>query len=257
MESATSIDFVFLLVSGTLAFLVMASSIVFFVISYRRKMLLKDLEMKNQEAIHQKDLFDRNLEATEKERHRVARELHDEVGSSLSMMRLLSTGSEQEHDSLRQLIDTTIDNVRRISNDLLPNGLDEFGLAYALEILFDKVQDTTDIEIETHLASLPVLDSSQNLMVYRLIQEMLHNSVKYAETDHIFVSIGSEQHQVKINYKDFGKPFDLALALKKNSLGLKNLSARSSYLGGYALLNSTESEGFTAEIVFPIAQYHD
>lgn len=252
MESASSIDFLFLLIGGTLAFLVLAGSIVFFVLSYRRRMLKKDLEIKEQEALHQKDLFDRNLEATENERQRVARELHDEVGSSLSMMRLLSRGSSDDELSLRKLIDATIDNVRRISNDLLPSGLDEFGLEHALEIFFEKAFETSNIEIDADISDLPVLTSQQNLMVYRIIQELINNSIKYADTSHIQISIVQKNKEVSIDYQDFGKAFDIENALKKDSLGLKNLTARAAYLSGTAHMESSDEQGFVAQITFPI-----
>ncbi|SOE23919.1 Histidine kinase [Spirosomataceae bacterium TFI 002] len=241
-----SLDYYVLLIGGTLAFLLLAGGILFFVLSYKRKIHEK-------EASHQKDLFLKNLEATENERKRVARELHDEVGSSLSMMRLMvsETASDVNRNKLKQLIDKTVDNVRRISNDLLPSGLEEFGLEYALDILLDKVHELSEIEIVTDFEELPKMNSRTVLAIYRVVQELLNNTLKYAEASKIYLTIYSENKHVIINYKDLGKGFVFEDALKVNSLGLKNIIARSEIMGGSAIFDSSLGNGMTATIKIP------
>ncbi len=248
MENSSSLEMYIILVGGTLAFLLLAGGIVFFILNYKKKIL-------ENEAIHQKDLLKRNLEATEIERRRVARELHDEVGSSLSMMRLLST-SEGNGD-LKLLIDSTIDNVKRISNDLLPNGLEEFGLEQSLEILVDKTMQASPINIEFQYSEFPELSSKRNLTVYRIVQELINNTLKHAKAERIVLILKGDLQKAIILYQDFGIGFDLPSSQRKDSLGLKNLMARSQYLGGKVKIETEPGQGLEVSIEFPVNHEED
>lgn len=247
MENS-SIDYYVLLIGGTAAFLLMAGGILFFVLTYNRRIFEK-------ETVHQKDLFDRNLEATELERTRVARELHDEVGSALSMMRLMAVDDDavSNRKQLKQLIDDTIDNVRRISNDLLPSGLEEFGLEHALEILCDKVHEVSGIEINSNFAAVPRMKHQTNLIIYRIIQELVNNTLKYAEASHIDVSLRFKNSIIELNYKDSGKGFNYEEALRKGSLGIKNIMARAESIGGKAVFFSKSDGGMCVTIKIPFS----
>ncbi|MCR9066406.1 MAG: histidine kinase [Cytophagales bacterium] len=248
MENSSSLEMYIILVGGTLAFLLLAGGIVFFILNYKKKIL-------ENEAIHQKDLLKRNLEATEIERRRVARELHDEVGSSLSMMRLLS--ASEGNGDLKLLIDSTIDNVKRISNDLLPNGLEEFGLEQSLEILVDKTMQASPINIEFQYSEFPELSSKRNLTVYRIVQELINNTLKHAKSERIVLILKGDLQKAIILYQDFGIGFDLPSSQRKDSLGLKNLMARSQYLGGKVKIETEPGQGLEVSIEFPVNHEED
>ena len=252
MEDTSTVDYIVLLIGGSLAFFLLAGGIVFFVLAYKRKILKKDLFIIEKDASHQKELVEKNLNATENERKRVARELHDEVGSSLSMLRLMSSVEEFDELKIKGLIDKTIDNVRRISNDLLPSGLEEFGLEHGLEVLFESVKDSSNIKIEFHSQLSTKLESHQNLMIYRIVQELVNNSVKHSKAQWISTTILEENQHLEISYSDDGEGFDMETAKLKNSLGLKNIFVRAENLNGTVRMSSKPMEGFSAKINIPI-----
>jgi len=233
----------------------MATGIVIFMVLYQRRMLEHRMSIQEAEAKHQQELFYSTIEAIEQERKRLARDLHDEVGASLSVMRLLvndaTTKTAESNKQHKQLIDSTIDNVRRISNDLLPQGLEEFGLAYAIESLCEKVMDVSDMDIRLHIGDTGQPSNSVNLTVYRLLQELLNNAVKHAEATEIELKIGKENGILKITYADNGKGFDFAEAYQKRSLGLKNIEARTRMLNGKTNFETTINAGLKVEIEIP------
>ena len=136
----SQIDIYILLFGGTLLMFLLAGMLLFFVTSYQKRLLRNKAEVETMKSRHQLDLFQSSIDAMEDERRRVSRDLHDEIGAALSMLRLQvgqlnfkkETVTEKIVVGSKQLIDSTIENVRRISNDMLPHGLDEFGLKYAL-----------------------------------------------------------------------------------------------------------------------------
>lgn len=255
MENNSSIDLYILLVGGTLAFLLLSGGIVTFIITYKRRILEKNLELRNNELEHQKEMYLGTLEATEIERQRVARELHDEIGSSLSAMRLISSqfsgNLENSTDNLKSLIDSTIDNVRRISNDLLPIGLEEFGLEFALENLIEDLTAVSDIKIEYQIEGLSKSLHRKELMIYRIVQELVNNTIKYAHATIIGLTIIEKDSTLGLMYQDNGIGFELANTLKTKSLGLKNITARTKSLGGEAKFDTAPQKGFKFEMQIP------
>jgi signal transduction histidine kinase len=256
-----SVDMYVMIIGGTIMLFLLASGIIIFMVMYQRRMLEHKISVQLAEAKHQQELFYNTLEAIEDERIRVARDLHDEVGASLGLMRLLAgqipatkePEIEAASNQYKQLIDSTIDNVRRISNDLLPQGLEEAGLAFAIEGLCDKIVNVSDIDIELHIDNhMTNLGNIINLAVYRLLQELLNNAVKHSEATLIEISIKKEDSILKINYRDNGKGFDFEQAYKKKSLGLKNIETRTKVLNGTSKFETQPNAGLKVRIEIPL-----
>lgn len=262
MADSSSIDLYLLLFGGTITMLLLAVGLVTFVFQYQKKIIRKDLIIKEAEIKHSQDLFLGTLEATEKERERLARELHDVIGASLSAMRLQLSEIEPKanKDSLvrsfsdknKELIDNTILEVRRISNDLLPPGLEEFGLAYSIEGLCEQVLDYTNLEIGLEVGDFGKIDKQKSLIVYRIVQELLNNSIKHAEATQIMINLGIEVSELVMTYKDNGKGFDFSEAYKKRSLGLKNIEVRAKMVEGLATFETKIHEGLKVQIRIPV-----
>ena len=163
--------------------LLLAGMLLFFVTSYQKRSLRNKAEVETIKSRHQLDLFQSNIDAMEDERRRVSRDLHDEIGAALSMLRLQvgqlnfakETVTEKMIIGSKELIDNTIENVRRISNDMLPHGLDEFGLKYALETLCDKIERASLLVINLDFNNLERLENRLELALYRILQELLNN----------------------------------------------------------------------------------
>ncbi len=262
MAQSSPVDLYILLFGGTIAMMLLASGVVGFILLYQRRIIRQDLAFKEAEAKHQRELYHGTLEAIETERKRLARDLHDEVGASLSALRLLvgqihinpSENNIIDNISSKSkiLIDNTIDNVRRISNDLLPQGLEEFGLAYSVEGLCEKTMELAEITIFLKADNLPPVDNKISLVVYRLIQELLNNAVKHSEAETVLLTLKIDNNTLEIEYKYNGKGFDFAEAYQKRSLGLKNIETRTKMLNGTTKFETRPNEGLKLDISIPL-----
>lgn len=248
-------------IGGTIMLFLLAGGIIIFMVLYQRRMLEHKITVQAAESKHQQELFYGTLEAIEGERKRLARDLHDEVGASLSVMRLMvgemsaSKAKEMEEavHKYKQLVDNTIDNVRRISNDLLPQGLEEFGLVYAIEGLCEKIMEVSDVDIQLNIGNLSGISNTINLAAYRLLQELLNNAVKHSEASAIIIELGKERNSnLLINYTDDGKGFDFMQAYQKRSLGLKNIETRTKVLNGTSKFETSPNAGLKVRIEIPL-----
>jgi signal transduction histidine kinase len=238
----SQIDIYILLFGGTLLMFLLAGMLLFFVTSYQKRLLKNKAEVETMKSRHQLDLFQSSMDAMEDERRRVSRDLHDEIGAALSMLRLQVgqlnvvkvlhlVNSEKIIIDSKQLIDSTIENVRRISNDMLPHGLDEFGLKYALEMLCDKIESASCLVINLDFNNLERLENRLELALYRILQELLNNTLKHAQATEVTIRFMPDNQNLTLIYQDNGKGFDLE-TLTKRGLGLKNIESRVSMIHG-------------------------
>lgn len=262
--SSANLDLYLAIFGGSFVMLLLVACVVGFIILYQRRLFRQELIFKKLELKYQQELINSTLEGIESERKRLARDLHDEVGAALSAMRLLVGQMPAESkvsaevialtNRYKALIDNTIDTVRRISNDLLPSGLEEFGLGYAIEGLCEKSLELTDIDINWSVEDIEEASPQLNLMVYRLIQELLNNTFKYAEATQISISITKEGGLFLLYYTDNGKGFDYDDAYKKKSLGLKNLETRTRMFDGTLHFQTQSDQGVSVKVSIPLSQ---
>jgi signal transduction histidine kinase len=251
-------DIYILLFGGTLLMFLLAGMLLFFVISYQKRLLRNKAQVEQMKSRHQLAIFQSSIDAMEDERRRVSRDLHDEIGAALSMLRLqvgqlnvtreiISDNTEKLIVGSKQLIDSTIENVRRISNDMLPHGLEEFGLKYALEILCDKVENASNIVIDLDANDLERLENRLELALYRILQELLNNTLKHAQANQVSIVFKVSSTDITIIYRDNGKGFDMN-NLEKRGLGLKNIESRVSMINGNLTYHSAVGEGIEVTI---------
>jgi len=207
------------------------------------------------------------LNAQERERVRIAHELHDDLGQSLMLLKLqlggISRNLPPELQELQQqclnAVDSTqdvIDSVRRLSQDLIPPTLKEIGLKAALQDLFDEfcrhhaLACSFDIDDIKGLFSLDT-----ELIIYRILQEALTNIGKYSQATQVSVSIQRKEHQVWFSVEDNGKGFEVEQILarrgRKRGLGLASMEERARMLGGSFHLWSKPDAGTKVHILVP------
>jgi signal transduction histidine kinase len=238
----SQIDVYILLFGGTLLMFLLAGMLLFFVSSYQKRLLRNKADVEKMKVRHQLDLFQSSIDAMEDERRRVSRDLHDEIGAALSVLRLQVGQMNVDKDfnpenaqnlivGSKQLIDNTIENVRRISNDMLPSGLEEFGLKYAIEMLCDKIESASRLVINLNISGLERMENRLELSLYRILQELLNNTLKHANATEVNISFITDNQQLTITYQDNGQGFDLE-KLSKRGLGLKNIESRVNMIHG-------------------------
>lgn len=208
------------------------------------------------------------LFAQEEERRRISRELHDELGQSLtylkyqlrSIQKMLFPEQMEPREECRQAIsyvDKVIENVQRLSRDLSPSILEDLGLSAALRWLTDHFAKHYDIdisldnEITDHL-----LPQEAQIIIYRIFQESFTNIVKHAQASRVVVKIARKNDGIFFVVKDDGKGFNVknmrAKRISENNLGLTTMAERVKILGGCFDIWSRKNQGTRITFTIPI-----
>lgn len=199
------------------------------------------------------------LDGQEQERGRLARDLHDGLGGLLSGTKLhLSHVSEQSDSfSRRQLsksieqLDIAVDELRRVAHNLMPDLLQNYGLEEALTDYASRMSnESTEIHVQfLHYANR--MDKDQELITYRVIQELVNNALKHASPSQIIIQIVEEDIRYMITVEDDGKGFDINTIKNTNSAGLHNIKSRVHFLNGHLNIQSSVDLGTSVEFEFP------
>ncbi len=210
---------------------VLAASFIFFFIAHQRRITKQKEAMQKAELEHSEMLLHATLLSQEEERKRIGRDLHDDVGASLSNLKMImaqSTEVQPDKTAYKPLIDNIITTVRNISHSLSPPGLTLFGLENTLHELFDQFNIAGNIKLifENELGEkLNAFDERTALALYRIMQELLTNTVKHAHANQVMIKCFAENDTSIITYQDNGKGIDTA-AGKKYGMGMQNIEAR-------------------------------
>ncbi len=203
------------------------------------------------------------IDGQEAERQRLSRELHDGLGQQLIGIKLRLEGLlyskpeqfESKTQDIISLTNTTVDEVRRICNNLMPAVLNEFGLEKAILRLLSEIKEKGGINLEFNVGSLPIrMGRKTKVYFYRVIQEIMSNAMKHSKSTLIQVNIESVENYIILKYLDNGVGFDLK---KKNELcgnGIRNMRERVNLLGGEFRLQSEPEKGCSIIVKVPFSQ---
>ena len=208
-----------------------------------------------------RDAVRRVVEAQELERARLARELHDETGQALTSILLglkpldEAVGSEEARAavaSLRELVVSTLQDVRRLAVELRPSALDDFGLASAVERLADSFREYSGlrVDLEAQLGE-ERLPREVETALYRIIQEALTNIVKHAEARRVSIVLTHRDGVAVVVVEDDGSGFD-ANSTRGDGLGLVGMRERVALLGGRLRMESAAGSGTTVRAEVPL-----
>jgi len=227
------------------------------------------LEESQQREILRGELFRRVVAAQESERQRIARDLHDETGQSLTAIGMglrglsgrLGTRNKDGVKTLHQLETLTADSLKeleRLISDLRPSHLDDLGLSAALRWYAGRIQEHASISIRVDITGEEKdLDEAMKITVFRIIQESLNNIIKHAQASHVNIHLSYEARNVRIDVWDNGIGFDLDQAKQKRtsrpSLGLAGMEERAALVGGSVSIQSRPGYGTEIEALIP---YH-
>jgi signal transduction histidine kinase len=244
--------------SMAIVFLLSTFVILFFV-KYQRRLLAQQEARLKAEAEYQRDLLKTTINSQEAERNRIAKELHDEIGAMLTTTKLYSgqINSDLKADALSAvtdkmnlLFDDMIQNTRRISQDLRPVILDKLGLIEGIESLTDTINESGIIEVGFSHGAVEFTDKQKELNIYRIIQELLNNTLKHAAATEAQISLQEADEVCKLTYADNGKGIDHDKLKKKKGIGIKNIESRVSILAGNIQYNPVK-KGMQVEIEIP------
>jgi signal transduction histidine kinase len=224
----------------------------------------RKIEAAQRERIRQMQLFSDKLQSTrDEEQKRIARELHDELGGSLTSIKYDLLWLEQHNNAegevverfraTRGLIDSTTKLVQRICAELRPKILDSLGLGAAIEWHAQEFKKRTGIEVQLQQeAELPAIDDVTKTGVYRIVQESLTNVARHSEATNVDIKLQMLNNVLHVEIKDNGKGFDNALLNHPDSLGLLSLRERARMIGGNTEINGSPGKGTQVTLDVPL-----
>jgi len=224
--------------------------IVYFVISMIRQQRL------NQQLYKSK--ISAEINTLEKERARMAADLHDEMGPVLSSVKLkvncLDITSAEDQAQLEKInnhIDQIILRMREISNDLMPNTFLRRGLVAAIEESIANNDFKPDLQIRFQYSDIPNLDTEKAIHLSRLVQEVIHNTVKHAHAKNLSLDLKVNDHKLVLRCWDDGVGFNYhKLVNESTGLGLRSLLSRTEIMNGEMYVDNHSDKG--TEYVFEI-----
>lgn len=237
-----------ILLGGMIGLFALSLGYILIFVLYQRRMISKDLLQQKLENDYRKKLLQSAIDNQEAERKRIAHDLHDEIGALLTTSRLyfnqLSPGHAEEQlktisHKVNLLFDEMMTNIRRISHDLRPVILENLGLKEAIEGMRDKL---TEAGVEFHFTHQFTFRMTREaeLILYRIIQELVNNTLKHAKASRIDLSMEVRGEQLQLLYADDGIGF--TPSAKQNGLGLKSIESRLSLMDG-AMQVATPQQG--------------
>ncbi|NQT78123.1 MAG: sensor histidine kinase [Bacteroidetes bacterium] len=201
------------------------------------------------------------VEGQEEERKRIARELHDGLGVLLSATKMQFSAIRDKSPENKALIekaskflDQASGDVRKISHNMMPGLLTKLGLYEALEDLFDSLNDTRGLNAHIEIiGSKERLPENQEIMLYRIIQEMVNNTLKHADARRIELQINVRQKWLDIRYADDGVGFDVEEKQERKTLGLQTIQSRVKFLNGSLSIESSPAKGCVFIMQIPLS----
>lgn len=199
------------------------------------------------------------IQGQEDERKRLAMDLHDGVSQSLTALRLQadylknSVLSGEQQQNLQAIVDGIVQvqqEIRRISRNLMPSVLNDFGLAEALEFLCHTTEQNSSIEIERRIfIDNNRYDSTIETCIFRIAQEIFNNTLKYSEAHHLYLELRDEGNSLELIIEDDGKGFDPETVSRGQ--GLANMAQRARLLNGSLHIETSPGSGCRITTVIP------
>jgi PAS domain S-box-containing protein len=207
-------------------------------------------------------------ESQERERKRIATDLHDSIGQQLSGIKFMvnsligiSENSKGERELLTQMnrdIFRVLDELRQICFDLMPRSLEKFGLIKTLEEHFQKIRKATPKIIINfrYPKTIPAIPSRLEVSIYRIVQEFVNNSLKYSKCSIIEILFDFEEGKLfRIVLKDDGRGFNPTLPKHQKGMGLSNMQSRVKAFKGSIDIESNQRTGTIFKIEIPQSNY--
>jgi len=194
---------------------------------------------------HQQSLIQAELEALERERNRIAKELHDGVATNLGAIKLMVNHLLRSHkdpmaDELDDHFLSTIKEIKSIIYGLTPPGLEQDGLLAGVRNYIEKLNKTIPIRIHFDVSGTEIYKPEIGLMAFRIIQELLSNSVRHSRANNISIQLKSTSDQLHLVFKDDGIGFSYAPG--KGGLGLSNVESRVKSAKGKLKFESNQTD---------------
>lgn len=228
---------------------------------YRRYRTRQEIKLREALLHQQRAAMQAVLDAEEKERHRIAQELHDGIGQMMGALKLNLSGlrSElpnedpmlsQKLDNIYELVDDSCREIRNVSHQMLPNTLLRYGLTGAVKDFMNKI-DMQTLDAHVYMEGIDKrLNANVEHMMFRVVQECVTNVIKHAQASRLDISLILEERELVLIIEDNGCGFDTSVSAE--GIGLKNIYSRVAYLNGSVELDSKPGKGTVISIAIPL-----
>jgi signal transduction histidine kinase len=246
---------------GSILAVILLSAIFNFLLFYRNKQRKDKEQLKLLKKQNELNVLRAAVDGEEKERSRLARELHDGVGGILSASKMhMSLLRDEQHqaqdmarlDNVVVMLDQASQEIRTIAHNLSPNILSMYELEVAIGNYCDRIR-SGDVSIEYYvIGELPKLNERFKLLVYRACQELVNNVIKHSKADHALVQLSCHDDILTLTVEDNGIGFNTAVS---SGIGLSNLRERIKESDGHISIHSEPGKGTTINLEFNITAY--
>ena len=237
---------------GFLLLILIIGALLFFTQIYIKRKIKDANTLANAKLEHQKKLLVNSIESQEKERSRVAADIHDGLLFELSLLSMLLSQPNKAEEA-RKLLDSCTKLARQISHDLTPPLIESCHLNEILHGYLDQIATHQTTLYQSGLTEIN-FNTPFKLSLVRIVQEILNNTIKHADAKHIHLSIRTSRNWIALLYKDDGKGFSSQHF--SEGLGQRNMGMRIDLLNGHYKLKSSPGKGVHYTILIPtINQY--
>lgn len=245
------------ILNGVLA----ASAIALLIISiltyrnYRQKQKLQQQRITELETEKQLAATEAVLKGEERERSRLAKDLHDGLGGMLSGIKyafqtmkgnlVMTPENHQAFERSMDMLDSSIKEMRRVAHNMMPEALVKFGLDTALRDFCNDINQTGVLKLSYHSSGIEqiVIDQTTAITIYRIVQELLNNTIKHAGAASAIVQIEQAEGIITLTVEDDGRGFDPVILQQSKGIGWSNIQSRVEFLKGKLDVKSTAGKG--------------
>jgi two-component system NarL family sensor kinase len=252
------------IIATSIVFLLLTIFIILFVLYHSSRQRMNKRAREKLQLQFQQEMLQTQLEIQEQTLKNISQEIHDNVGQVLSLAKLnLNTMDVSKTEQLQGKIDSTLNQVSKAINDLRDlsksfntDNITAIGLVRAIENELEMIKKTDFLKTEFENTGVSrKLEPQKELILFRIVQEALHNIIKHAGAKTVKVSAAYSDKELELQIMDDGKGFDLSPLNKEGEtgfgLGLRNMQNRAKLIGANFSISSNTSAGTTVKIVLP------
>lgn len=248
-----------LLILGVLALISIG---VLFYRNVRQKQLIQVQKINELEKEKQLLAAEAVLKGEEKERTRLAKDLHDGLGGMLSGIKytfntmkgnlVMTPDNQMAFERGMDMLDSSIKEMRRVAHNMMPEALVKFGLDTAMKDLIHDINQTGAVNAtyQSIGISTETFDQTTAINIYRILQELLNNSMKHAAASTILIQLSQHDDRINLTFEDNGKGFDPAIIDQNTGMGWSNIKNRVQFLKGNLQVDSKPGQGCSINIEF-------
>ena len=204
------------------------------------------------------------LKGEEQERTRLAKDLHDGLGGMLSGIKysfqtmkgnlIMTPDNQQAFERSMDMLDSSIKEMRRVAHNMMPEALVKFGLDTALKDFCNDISQSGALKVNYQSMGLEdaVIDQTTGITIYRIVQELLNNTMKHAAAKTAIVQVSKTGGLLSVTVEDDGKGFDTSILKQSKGIGWSNIQHRIEFLKGKLDVNSQKEKGTSVLIELPV-----